>query len=208
MLHTVLHYQVAVKKFSADMDNDLRAFELSWEEWKAVGDLCDMLKVLKDATLYFSHAGTPTLATVIPAMDVIDKVFATAAVNNTKFSAPIRASLLVAKRTLNRYYQLTDDSDVYRIAMVLHPVHKLDYFKQAAWEPVWINDTKAIVERVFTEKYKDRCNTGGDEIVEVVPVRFTVYFFQCFTQPATSHLQICSTTFVTLRQWRQPTKMS
>ncbi len=45
MLHMVLHYQVAVKKFSADVDNDLRAFELSREEWKAVGDLCDVLKV-------------------------------------------------------------------------------------------------------------------------------------------------------------------
>ncbi len=47
------------------------------------------LPVLKDATLYFSHLGTPSLVTVIPAMDVIDKVFATAAVNDTKFSMPI-----------------------------------------------------------------------------------------------------------------------
>ncbi len=114
-------------------------FELSQEEWKAAWDLCDMLKVmiiftsscfflshhhhpllllvLKDATLYFSCTGTPTLTTMIPAMDMIDKVFTTAAVNNTEFSAPIWSSLLVAKKTLNQYYQLTDNSDVYRIAM-------------------------------------------------------------------------------------------
>ncbi|KAK0438183.1 uncharacterized protein EV420DRAFT_1220136, partial [Desarmillaria tabescens] len=119
---------------------DLHAFELSRDEWKAVQDLCDVLKVLKDATLYFSRSGIPSLATVIPAMDVIDKVFATAAVNDTKFSAPIRASLLVAKQTLNQYYHLTDDSDLYRIAMILHPVHKLVYFEKANWEPIWIDE--------------------------------------------------------------------
>ncbi len=74
-------------------------------------------QVLKDATLYFLHAGTLTLTTVIPAMDIINKVFAMATVNNTKFLAPIHASLLVAKRTLNWYYHLTDDSDIYHIAM-------------------------------------------------------------------------------------------
>ncbi len=50
-------------------------------------------------------------------MDMIDKVLATAAVNDMEFSAPIRSSLLVAKQTLNRYYHLTDDSDLYHIAM-------------------------------------------------------------------------------------------
>lgn len=50
-------------------------------------------------------------------MDMIDKVFAMAAVNDTQFSVPIRTSLLIAKKTLNRYYQLTDDSELYRIAM-------------------------------------------------------------------------------------------
>lgn len=48
-----------------------------------------LLQVLKDATLYFSCLGTPSLATVILAMDIIDKVFATAAVKNTEFSASI-----------------------------------------------------------------------------------------------------------------------
>ncbi|PBK96079.1 hypothetical protein ARMGADRAFT_882892, partial [Armillaria gallica] len=120
MLLAVLHHQVVLKKFTADVDNDLHEFELSREEWKAV---------LKDATLYFSCSGTPNLATVILAMDMINKVLAMAAVNDMEFSAPIWSSLLVAKQTLNRYYCLTDDSDLYRIAMILHPVHKTQYFE-------------------------------------------------------------------------------
>ncbi|KAK0218541.1 hypothetical protein EDD85DRAFT_780924, partial [Armillaria nabsnona] len=91
---------------------------------------------------------------------------------------------------------------------VLHPIHKLDYLKQAEWEPAWIDNAKAIVQCVFTEKYKDHCNTEGDKIIEVTLVHFTVYIFQCFTEPTTSHLPICSTTSVVLLWLHQPTKTS
>ena len=73
-------------------------------------------QIFKDATLYFS-CGTPNLATVIPAMDHIDKVLATAADNSFKLSPAIRAALAIGKTTLNKYYNLTDQSEVYRIAM-------------------------------------------------------------------------------------------
>jgi hypothetical protein len=71
--------------------------------------------VFKDATLFFSRA-TPNLAIVIPAMDHIDESLSTDAINPDRTPA-IRAALSLAKKTLNRYYSLTDSSDVYRIAM-------------------------------------------------------------------------------------------
>jgi hypothetical protein len=73
------------------------------------------LKVLKDATLFFSRS-TPNLATVIPAMDVIDQRL-TSYSCNVKYLPSIRAAVGLAKKTLDRYYQLTDSSEVYRIAM-------------------------------------------------------------------------------------------
>lgn len=72
-------------------------------------------EIFKDATLFFSR-GTPNLATVIPAMDHIDKVLATTS-DSHQFSLPIRASLVIGKNTINRYYNKTDQSEVYRIAM-------------------------------------------------------------------------------------------
>ncbi|KAG2747579.1 hypothetical protein P692DRAFT_201668127, partial [Suillus brevipes Sb2] len=86
-------------------------------------------QILKDATLYFSRS-TPNLSMVIPAMDHIDSVFTNGIIK--------RDTLDPAKRTLNRYYSLTDTSKVYRIAMVLHPRHKLSYFKSAGWEEEWV----------------------------------------------------------------------
>lgn len=50
-------------------------------------------------------------------MDHIDQFLATTAVDSENFNAAIRASIGLAKRTLNKYYSLTDFSDVYRIAM-------------------------------------------------------------------------------------------
>ena len=72
-------------------------------------------QVFKDATLFFSRS-TPNLATVIPAMDHIDKLLSTNSLD-AKYEPSIRAALGIAKKTLNRYYDKTDSSEVYRIAM-------------------------------------------------------------------------------------------
>jgi hypothetical protein len=45
-----------------------------------------------------------------------------------QYCAPIIAAMKLAKKKMNRYYLLTDNSATYRIAMVLHLGLKLDYF--------------------------------------------------------------------------------
>ena len=49
-------------------------------------------------------------------MDQIDEHLATAAIND-KYSFAIKATLAIGKKTLNRYYDKTDYSEVFRIAM-------------------------------------------------------------------------------------------
>jgi hypothetical protein len=49
-------------------------------------------------------------------MDYIDKHLASGAVN-AKYLPSIRASMLLGKQLLNKYYNMTDHSEVYRIAM-------------------------------------------------------------------------------------------
>ena len=72
----------------------------------------------------------------------------------------------LAKKKLNRYYEHTDLSLAYCIAMgmspcallpmlltflvsVLHPGLKLEYFRQHSWESEWIDE----VERLTREEY-------------------------------------------------------
>jgi hypothetical protein len=132
MLKFALEYSKAIDILTADRQNELRNYELSEMEWTIAKQLCDILKVsyvsilriaessapaqvLKDATLFFSRS-TPNLAIVIPAMDFInDKL--TAHTHDRTLSPAIKASLELGKKTLNRYYSLTDSSEVYRIAM-------------------------------------------------------------------------------------------
>jgi hypothetical protein len=99
-------------------------------------------------TLFFSH-GTLNLAVVIPAMDHINNILATSS-DKHQYSPSIRAALVISKNTINKYYSKTDHSETYHIAMgsytfihmlpspsflaVLHPRHKLAYFKAQGWQ--------------------------------------------------------------------------
>ena len=76
-------------------------------------------QILKDATLYFS-CGTPNLATVLPAMDHIDMVFTNATLWISKNHPAVHAAIQTAKHTLNKYYSLTDASELYWIMISLY----------------------------------------------------------------------------------------
>ncbi|KAF5377290.1 hypothetical protein D9615_006461 [Tricholomella constricta] len=152
MLSFAYEYRDAIDTMAADKDNGLRKFELDADEWELVRQLRDVLEVFKHATLFFSR-GTPSLATVIPAMDHIDKVLTTASINNVMFSPAIRAALSLAKKTLNKYYTLSDSSEVYRITMILHPSFKLRYFESMGWDVEWIDTAREIIETEFARSY-------------------------------------------------------
>ena len=143
----------------------------------------DCEQVLKDATQFFSR-GTPNLATVIPAMDFINDRLSTQ-IKDCSLSPAIKASLSLGKQTLNKYYLLTDSSEVYRIAMsmwfhlcyntllilpytVLHPHHKLSYFKKAGWEQGWIDTAKDLVRDEFNKSYNEDNENELDDSTEEV----------------------------------------
>jgi hypothetical protein len=129
------------------------------------------LQILKDATLFFSRS-MPNLARVIPAMDHIETTLSKGSLALSNDPA-IRAALAIAQKTLNRYYELTDSSEVYRIAMgelhnspisglisfllcvliVLHPRHKLMYFQTAKWNDKWIKTAESLVRDEFERSY-------------------------------------------------------
>ncbi|KAJ7440690.1 hypothetical protein B0H11DRAFT_1750543 [Mycena galericulata] len=136
MIVAALKYRRAYREFTMDETNGLISHVLTAAEWQVLEDLRDILCVrsislrsalslipvqsFKDATLFFSR-DSATLATVIPAMDKIDSLLATAVLKrpggDRSFSAPIKAALLKSKHTLNRYYALAYYSRIYRIAL-------------------------------------------------------------------------------------------
>jgi hypothetical protein len=107
-------------------------------------------------------------------MDHLDEHLASATLSH-KYNPAIRVAIGMGKKTLNRYYDRTDHSELYRIAMgtfihvffgeaaliesfhpVLHPCHKLSYFQRAGWAPDWIATAKKIVRDEFDRSYRFR----------------------------------------------------
>jgi hypothetical protein len=103
-------------------------------------------------------------------MDHIDETFTTQS-RDRSLEPSLCAALSIAKETLNHYYNKTDHSEVYRIAMskswicfamysspnscptVLHPRHKLKYFENAGWEADWIAAAEDITIAEFNHSY-------------------------------------------------------
>ncbi|KAJ3755208.1 hypothetical protein EV360DRAFT_20087, partial [Lentinula raphanica] len=128
MLAAFLAMREPVTEFLDRSRHGLSDFALDDDKWNAIEGLVSVLKVLKEATMFFS-TGAPSVAAIIPAMDILDEVFASGIVNTAILSGPVRHALSIGKRTLNKYYALTDDSYLYRMAIVLHPSLKLDYLR-------------------------------------------------------------------------------
>ena len=66
-------------------------------------------------TLEFS-TDIPCPATIIPVIDKMHDKLIKAAENN-QYLLPLWAALSIGERLLNKYYSLTDDSEIYHIAM-------------------------------------------------------------------------------------------
>ncbi|KAJ8474625.1 hypothetical protein ONZ51_g7088 [Trametes cubensis] len=152
MLDMAVKYRKAVDVFCADKENKLRQYELSETEWKIAEQLQHALRIFKDATLFFSR-DTPNLATVIPAMEHMSNMLDGCIRDEVKYEEPIRIALSLAKRTLTKYYNLTDAADTYRIAMVLHPRYKTAYFKQLNWTRAYIESTRKLVRAEYDTIY-------------------------------------------------------
>ena len=130
----ILEYQAPIDSITDKRKLGLTAYALNDHEWELLHQLWDVLKVhalfdgdvtlrdtlqiLKDATLFYSHT-MPNLVMVLPTIDYIDETFTNNMLQKQTVDPAIRAAIKLAKKTLNRYYRLTDLSVLYRIAMGL-----------------------------------------------------------------------------------------
>lgn len=88
-----------------------------------------VFQIFYDATMFFFRS-TLNLAMVIPAMDHIDECLSNDVLNST-FKSCVCATASLAKKTLNQYYNKTDHTDVYQIAMDMFLCHLYPPFLDA-----------------------------------------------------------------------------
>ena len=92
------------------------------------------------------------ISAVIPRIDDLVRVIDNFK-DDTANHPAVRSAAVRGLTILNKYYQKTDESLVYRIAMALDPCRKLEYFVDQDWPTTWINTVKDITRRVYKEDY-------------------------------------------------------
>jgi len=128
MLTFAAQYRPAIDSMT---DLGLRKYELDQAEWKLVGELRDVLKV---SNFFVCSSHFSYLSEDIQRRDTVFLTRNTQSCNRNpsygshrqipchtaserQHSPAIRAALAIGKKTINKYYNKTDHSEVYRIAM-------------------------------------------------------------------------------------------
>ncbi len=134
-------------------------------------------------------------------MDKIDQVLATIAAS-LSFPTLIQVAINMARCMLNCYYDCTDYSKVYCIAMgeynvicanamhpkgdlVLHLLLKLNYFCRVGWESEWIKTARNIIQLEYKCSYKGQYNEVTPlTLIDSDPMMLVCNPYQCV------HIQI------------------
>ena len=86
------------------------------------------------------------------------------------YHASLAAAMKLVRTKMNRYYSLTNSSNVYHIAMVLHPGMKLECFRNQKWEEEWVEEAENLVREEYIsshEKAPDERNATPTENSDV-----------------------------------------
>ena len=97
-------------------------------------------------------AGISQISAVILRIDDLVRVIDNFKDDPTKHPA-VRSAAVRGLTILNKYYQKSDDSFMYRIGMALDPRFKTQYFIDQDWPRAWINMAKDIAQQVYREDY-------------------------------------------------------
>ncbi|KNE93304.1 hypothetical protein PSTG_13345 [Puccinia striiformis f. sp. tritici PST-78] len=118
-------------------------------------DLAEVLQPFYEITLQVSTRGAARISQVVVFIDQVTSHLSTAVSNKEDGYPPaLRNACRAGLQLTNKYYTLTDCSPLYRVAMVLHPSFKDEYFKLAKWEPEWINEALRLTREMWENHYK------------------------------------------------------
>ncbi|KAF7296800.1 Dimer-Tnp-hAT domain-containing protein [Mycena indigotica] len=160
--------------------SSIKSLLLSNDEWQLMSQLRTLLKPFKDATIRFSKSKFPRIFEVIPVIDLINEHLEdTARLKDSPVflhpKAPKPARLPTTRRStfnavrmaavaglgiLDKYYAKTDESVIYRIAMLLHPSYGMAYFDQMGWEQEWKDLVVELARTQWIEHYRVEAPTS------------------------------------------------
>ncbi|KAI1796502.1 hypothetical protein LXA43DRAFT_879770, partial [Ganoderma leucocontextum] len=104
------------------------AFKLKKSDWVRVKRCAEILEDANDYQQICSTTRAPTLHQVIPVLETLASCWEAKA-QDAKYAA-FHAALEKGLAKINKYYKKLDNTDVYILALLLHPYYKLDYIEE------------------------------------------------------------------------------
>jgi hypothetical protein len=83
---------------------------------------------------------------IIPYIDTLFDALEDQVSNTDNFPA-VRMATKRSHAMLMKCYGLTDETAIYRIAMILNPAYKLSYFRQRNWPESWIKTVEELLRK-------------------------------------------------------------
>ncbi|KAH8929441.1 hypothetical protein BT69DRAFT_1191722, partial [Atractiella rhizophila] len=101
------------------------------------------------ATVKLSTKKWVLLTNIIPYLDKFDHNLHNIKLNRN-VNLFIRLDAYWAIVVLNKYYsKACQETSMYKLAMVLHPYHKLKDYEHAGWFTSWIQDIRTLLHEEF-----------------------------------------------------------
>ncbi|KAJ6600177.1 hypothetical protein B0H10DRAFT_1824761, partial [Mycena sp. CBHHK59/15] len=148
-----VQFERPVKQLTQD---NLEEYAPTPEQWALAKQLCQALVVFEDITLLFLQAEVPLIYEVIPMLEALEDEL-TNMRNDASLPAVIRIAAIAALLVVGKYYALSDDADVYRIAIIMCPDKKLEWFQtNPGWRPEDRLEADHVVRRRWAETYATR----------------------------------------------------
>ncbi|KAJ7829499.1 hypothetical protein B0H14DRAFT_2366569 [Mycena olivaceomarginata] len=148
-------FETPVKQMTG-VDSGLTQYALTPAQWKLAKQLEEALEIFEDITQLFSRAEVPLIYEVIPMLESLEDQLANMR-DDTTLPNVIRIAAIAGLMVVGKYYALTDDTEVYRIAIIMCPDKKMHWFDtNSAWLSSDRDEAERVVRCRWTETYAHR----------------------------------------------------
>ncbi|KAI5828050.1 hypothetical protein K523DRAFT_373910 [Schizophyllum commune Tattone D] len=157
-LDDYLILKAAVEALTSQSDLKLNAYRLTQRQWELSKELRDLLRIFVPVTEAFSQKEMPLISDVLEVLDDIKEDLTNirdSPLNLDKKPASpiIRIAAHAGIIMTNKYFSMTDECEVYRIAIALSPDKKLQWFRDRDWDEDAVEAVRKLVLDRWTKSY-------------------------------------------------------
>ncbi|KAI0246221.1 hypothetical protein BJV78DRAFT_1277267 [Lactifluus subvellereus] len=164
-LEAHVHFKNVIQQLTGVATNKLQAYRLSDQQWDLADDLIEALMIFDAPTKLFLQSQVPLIVDAVPMLEEIEEsMVAVRDADDEKLPTVIRVAAQAALLLIDKYSIFTSDCELYQIAIVMCPDHKLKWFKDHRQTAAQIKEIKKLVIKCWEESYR-----GVEDEAQVQP---------------------------------------